>query len=224
MRRLARSEPALGSEKPWHQTCSPLRIAREVERLLLVRALGDERRAGVQQADEVHAHVGRAGALGLLDEDEVLGGCRAAAAVLLGPVDPRVPRVEQHPLPAGVPHAARGPVIGRRFRRVGGDGVLEPLAQLVAEVLLRRRCSAGPCAGEATRHARFGVPGARSTCTGDARTIVGQELVGSQPNGMLMAFGSRYASRPSGPSSRPTPDCLYPPKGAAKFIDEPLTP
>ena len=27
VRRLARSEPAWGSEKPWHQQCSPLRIA-----------------------------------------------------------------------------------------------------------------------------------------------------------------------------------------------------
>ena len=81
--------------------------------LLRVGALFDERRARVQRADEVHADVRRLGPRGLLEEDQLLGRRRAAPAVLLRPVQPRVPGVEQPALPVGVPlrrsgHASRG--------------------------------------------------------------------------------------------------------------------
>lgn len=46
---------------------------------------------------------------------------------------------------------------------------------------------------------------------------------GSVPAGRLMVFEARNSSRPSGPSSRPTPDCLNPPKGAPQAIPNPLT-
>src|SRR5262249_61194439 len=31
-------------------------------------------------------------------------------------------------------------------------------------------------------------------------------------------FVSRYSSSPHGPSSRPNPDCLYPPQGASTYV------
>ena len=65
---------------------------RQVRLLLLGRRLGDERRAGVQQPDEVHPDVRRLRPLALLEEDEVLGGGRAAPAVLRRPVDAGVAR------------------------------------------------------------------------------------------------------------------------------------
>ena len=91
---------------------------------------------GVQQADEVHADVGGPGALGLLEEDEVLGGRGTAAAVLLGPVDARVAGVEQHALPAGVPHAAGLPVVAVGLGPELGSTSPSQARQLGAELLL----------------------------------------------------------------------------------------
>ena len=49
----ARSEPAAGSENSWHQTSSPWSIGAEVAALLLVGAVGDDRRAEHADADRV---------------------------------------------------------------------------------------------------------------------------------------------------------------------------
>ena len=62
--------------------------------LLLARRLGRERRSGVEQPDEIHADVRRAGALGFLEEDQMLGRRRAAPAHLFRPVDPGIAGVE----------------------------------------------------------------------------------------------------------------------------------
>src|SRR5208283_122373 len=35
---------------------------------------------------------------------------------------------------------------------------------------------------------------------------------------MYTCFVSRYSSMPHGPSSRPNPDCLYPPQGASTYV------
>src|SRR5204863_9132492 len=101
----------------------------------LRRGLHHEGRAGVQLADEIHAHIGRSGALGLLEEDQVLGGRRATAAVLLRPVDARVPGVVEHALPARVPRTARRPVLTVRPGSEPGEHVTEPLAEIGPELL-----------------------------------------------------------------------------------------
>ena len=85
---------------------------RQVLALLLVGALGHDRRARVEQPDEVHADVRRPGPGGLLEEDQLLARRQVAAAVLHRPVEPGVAGVEQPALPVGVP--ARG---GRSSRR-----------------------------------------------------------------------------------------------------------
>ena len=136
VRRLARSDPAFGSEKPWHQTCSPLSIAGRWKAFCSGGAFGDQGRAGVELGDEVAAHVRRTRPLGLLDVDEVLGGRGAAAAELLRPVDPRVPGVEQRALPAGVVLAPPGPVVLLGLRRQRRHDLLEPRAQLPAKRFL----------------------------------------------------------------------------------------
>ena len=58
VRRAARSEPASGSEKPWHQTCVALEDGGQVGLLLRLGALGHDGRAAVHDADEVRADVG----------------------------------------------------------------------------------------------------------------------------------------------------------------------
>src|SRR5207302_4092803 len=73
--------------------------AREMVAFLVVGSLLDERRAGVQQADEVHADVRRAHARRLFEEDELLGRRRGLAAVLLRPAQPGEAAVEEPPLP-----------------------------------------------------------------------------------------------------------------------------
>ena len=117
---------------------------RQVRGLLRVGALFDERRARVQRADEVHADVRRLGPRRLLVEDQLLGRRRAAPAVLLRPVQPRVPGVEQPPLPVGVPLPPLGPRVARRLRRERRQRRVEPRAQLGAEALRRRPSSAAP--------------------------------------------------------------------------------
>ena len=120
------------------------RMPRQVALLLLVGALGDERGAAVEQPDEVHAHVRRTRPLALLDVDEVLGGRGATAAVLLRPVDPRVARLEQLPLPTGVPLAPRDPVVGRGLRRVRRAPRRPATRAARAGTPAPRRCTAGP--------------------------------------------------------------------------------
>src|SRR5207244_1074761 len=94
---------------------------REVPLALLVVRLGDQCRSRVQQAYEVHADVRRAGRLRLLQEYELFGGRGPAPSELFRPVDPRVPGVEQCPLPRGVVLAACRPVLRDRLRRQRWD-------------------------------------------------------------------------------------------------------
>src|SRR6185436_20291386 len=109
---------------------------REVPGPLLLGGLGDQRRSRVEQADEVHTHVGGAGERALLEEDQVLAGGCAAAAVRCGPVDARVAGVEERTLPSGVVRAPGGPIIGSRVRWKGGDRLPEPRAERRAELPL----------------------------------------------------------------------------------------
>ena len=103
--------------------------------LLLLRAAGDERRAGVVQAHEERRDVGRAGARVLLAPDELLHERRAAAAVRARPRDAGPAAVIHAPLPGLIARGARGELgRARRARQVG----LEPGARLGAEGLLGR--------------------------------------------------------------------------------------
>ena len=136
MRSEARSLPALGSEKPWHQTSSPRRIGGQVR----WRCSGVPSAMMVGPAwsrpDEVHPDVGGVGPLELLFEDELLDRRRAPAAALDRPVDPGVAGVEQQPLPVGVVGAPARPVVGGRLGRQVGQRVGQPPAQLGSERLL----------------------------------------------------------------------------------------
>ncbi len=160
VRSEARSEPACGSEKPWHHTLSPREDARQVERALRVAALGDQRRAGVHEADEVHADVRRAGARVLLEVDELLADRQPAPAELRRPREAGEAGVVELALPRGVVGTARRPVVraaaaGRargppsRATRGSRRGTPRP-----------RGCSADPCSGS-RRTAR--ATAARST-------------------------------------------------------------
>ena len=110
-----------------------LEDARKVVRPLRVGSFGDERRAGVHQADEVDADVRRVGARVLLEVHELLADRQPAAAELGRPGQTGVAAVEQLALPRGVVRAPRGPVAGRRRRSVLRDLALEPGAELGAE-------------------------------------------------------------------------------------------
>ena len=80
----ARSEPASGSEKPWHQISSAERIARDVPPPLLVVAEAQQRRTEDVEPDDVD-ELGGAGGGELLVDDDLLDGRAAAAAELLRP-------------------------------------------------------------------------------------------------------------------------------------------
>ena len=80
----ARSEPASGSEKPWHQISSAGQDRLEVALLLLLGAVRDHDRAAHHEAEHVR-DARRLGAHHLLVEDRLLDQRRAAAAVLLRP-------------------------------------------------------------------------------------------------------------------------------------------
>ena len=91
----------------------------------------------MQQADEVHPDVGRPGPLGLLEEDQVLGGRRAPAAELRRPVDARVAGVVEQPLPGGVVLAGGLPVVLVRGRApMPGSDLVQPRPELGPELLL----------------------------------------------------------------------------------------
>ena len=111
--------------------------AGQVGGLLLRCALGDQRRARVQRADEVDPDVRRPCPRRLLEEDELLGRRRAPAAVLTRPRQARVAGVEEPALPVGVPDPALGPRVPRRLRRDRGQRRDQPLTELGAELLLR---------------------------------------------------------------------------------------
>ena len=138
--------------------------------LLLVGALFDQGRARVQRADEVHADVRRAGPGGLLVEDQLLGRRRAAAAVLLRPVQARVPGVEQAALPVGVPLAALGPRVARRLRRAARAASRRATRAARHGRIRRRPSSAAPRSGESTSAAAS----AESASTNAVRVVASQ--------------------------------------------------
>ena len=94
----ARSEPAFGSEKPWHQMSSPRSMRGRSVRLLLVGAVLDDRGRDVREAERVEC-ARRVRAVHLLGEDDLLHDAGAAAAPLLGPGDRREARVGERAVP-----------------------------------------------------------------------------------------------------------------------------
>ena len=110
----ARSEPAPGSENPWHHTSSPRRIFGRCAAFCSSVPSSISVGPACSVPTKFTPTYGRAGPGGLLVEDQLLGRRRAPAAVLLGPVQARVARVEQPPLPVGVPLAALVPRVARR--------------------------------------------------------------------------------------------------------------
>ena len=138
VRSAARSEPASGSLKPWHQTSLAAQDGRQPARPLL-RRCPRRRWSGpaCSRPTKFGAHVGRARRLGLLQEDQVLGGRGAPAARVGGPVQARVPGVVQHALPAEVVGAPARPVVGVGLRRAARGATLrEPRPQPRPELLL----------------------------------------------------------------------------------------
>ena len=108
--RLARSLPASGSLNSWHHRSSASRIARQPARLLLVGAVGQQRRPDEVDADAAD-ELGRAGAGQLLLHDVVLDRAGAAAAVLgSGHVTPTQRAVGQL---APATSAAEGDLVGQ---------------------------------------------------------------------------------------------------------------
>ncbi len=108
MRRDARSEPALGSLKPWPQNSSARQDRREETLLLRFGAVHQQR--WTEQIPSVHTDPERRSGAGVLDlEDDLLGGGPAAAAVLLGPrhVEPPSPRRARVPTRGAAPSARR---------------------------------------------------------------------------------------------------------------------
>ena len=118
---------------------------RQVALALLGCALGDDGRPGVEEADEVHPDVGRAGPLALLLEDQLFDRRGAPAATLVRPVDPGIARRRRAALP-GACRRPGGPASRRRRRRRHGVAAWSP-----ARRAARRgrpssaRCSEGPC-------------------------------------------------------------------------------
>src|SRR5690606_17220134 len=75
-----------------------------------------------------------------------------------------------------------------------------------------------------TRPSRASDGGGPSGRTGRVRRRRDQKRSsGSVPAGRLIDLYSRYSSRPSGPSSRPRPESLDPPKGEPQSMPNPLT-
>ena len=89
VRRLARSDPASGSEKPWHQI-SPSRIAGRWRRRCSSVPASEQRRRRVVDRHEGEHEAGRIVGRQLLVEHDLLGG-RHAAAPLGRPVRHGVP-------------------------------------------------------------------------------------------------------------------------------------
>ena len=95
----ARSEPAAGSEKSWHQTSSPCSIGAEVAALLLLGAVGDDRRPEHADADDVE-DAGHAGPRDLLADDDLLDRPLALAADVDRPGDAGEAALGELALPA----------------------------------------------------------------------------------------------------------------------------
>src|SRR5207302_2489945 len=109
---------------------------RQVALLLLLGAVGDDRRAGHAEANHVHV-LRRLGARDLLEQDRLVRVGRAAAAVFLGPGQSRVTLVGELLAPA-VPGRLVLGLAAARPGHLGRDVLLEPAAHLGAECGLFR--------------------------------------------------------------------------------------
>ena len=144
--RAARSEPAPGSEKPWHQMTSLCRRGRDDVAALLVGAVDHHRRREEGEAQGVDG-LGRPGARHLLLVQALLHQRAAAPAVLRRPVHPGEPGGGLLGLPAPTQREGLVVVQGRPEAGVPPrrrDGALEVLAQLEAEPLVGLAVRPGP--------------------------------------------------------------------------------
>ena len=130
VRSEARSEPASGSLKPWHQISSAERIERDVAPALLVVAEAQQRRPEHVEPDHVD-ELRRARGGELLVDDDLLDGRPSAAAELAGPRAAD----EAGRVAGGLPLAQHGhPVVkGAGERRADLRGLGQEAANLVLE-------------------------------------------------------------------------------------------
>jgi hypothetical protein len=106
---------------------------REVALLLLIVAVGDNGRPAHGQAEDV-GHLRRTGTSDLLIEDRLLDEARPRPTVRLGPGEAGPAAVVELALPVATEGERRLVALGLRARVVP----VEPLAELVAELLLLR--------------------------------------------------------------------------------------
>src|SRR5262249_20857798 len=137
--------------------------AREMERLLLLAAAGDERRPGVVQADERGRDLGGAGARVLLVPDHLLHEAGAAPAVLARPRDTGPAALEHASLPGEIVVPER-PEIGPDGGALARHVRLEPGARVGPEGLFGsaeadlHRASDGPPMTSTRRSPRASRP------------------------------------------------------------------
>ena len=212
----ARSEPAPGSENPWHQISSAARSGLQVARLLLVGAARDDRRAGHPEPD--HAEVGRRlGARFLLEVDRLEPRREPASAELLRPRDPDPAAVVERAAP-------------RAHLRAVEAGRAAPVAlQLLREVRVEPRrapppgtspppaCRGSP-RGDATTHSGLDQASHNDSATrvrgGGA---VYHRATGAPPAGARRPSSEARSAHMSGPESEPigaVPDAPPPAAGA----------
>ena len=110
----ARSEPASGSEKPWHQISSAEQDRRHVTVPLLVGSEGQQRGADDVEADHVD-ELGRSRGGQLLVDDDLLDGRPAAAAEQRRPRAPDEARL----VAARLPVAEEPDALVERVRHLG---------------------------------------------------------------------------------------------------------
>ena len=135
--RPPRSEPAFGSEKPWHQTTSPRRIFGRWNAFCSSLPQAIKRRAAVVQADEQGRRLVRAGAGELLVPDQLLHqttrrGRRTPSATRCRPSRRRTSCAARPGRTRGVP--------SRSFSAGGSAGLL---ATSHARAAARKRSSSG---------------------------------------------------------------------------------
>ena len=199
VRTPARSLPASGSEKPWHQISSAVRIFERYRCLLLVRPVRHDRRAGHPDPD--HADVARRlGARDLLEEDRLVAVRRAAAAVLLRPRQPCVARLAELPAPLAigllepaaaappgrlrdvlrdeVAHLLPEPCLVGRVAEIHREDLMRPAAE--AEFVRANACAPTPRATAACTPHRPGsgaVPGGTTSSIASSRSSASRHVL-----------------------------------------------
>ena len=131
----ARSEPAFGSDQPWHQRSSAAAIRGRIRSRLLLGAELEDRR-GEQEDPVLGDPLRPARPVVLLLEDQPLHRRGVPPAVRLRPRDHGPAGVEQRPLPVEVEREA---LAGVARRQPPGHVGLEPAPALRPERLLLRR-------------------------------------------------------------------------------------